>query len=106
MKSLIRILLVPFLLLISFAGIGYYSVTRPAFQKKLVESKLPAGSSIKFVRITARSIEMANLRLQLADGTCAEFESLRADFSPLALFSNGMIELRGLKRRPNIVVVN
>ena len=97
MKSLIRIFLILSLLLVFFAGVGYYSVTRPAFQKKLVESKLPAGSSIKFVRITARSIELANLRLQLADGTSAEFESLRADFSPLALISSGMIELRGLE---------
>ena len=97
MKSLLRFFLVLFIFLILAAGIGYLSITRPAFQKKLVESKLPAGSSIKFVRITARSIELANLRLQLADGISAEFESLRADFSPLALFSNGMIELRGLK---------
>ena len=97
MKSLIRIFLILSLLLVFFAGVGYYSVTRPAFQKKLVESKLPAGSSIKFVRITARSIELANLRLQLADGTSAEFESLRTDFSPLALISSGMIELRGLE---------
>ena len=97
MKSLIRIFLVLSLLLVSFASIGYFSVTRPAFQKKLVERKLPAGSSIKFVRITARSIELANLRLQLADGTSAEFESLRTDFSPLALISSGMIELRGLE---------
>jgi hypothetical protein len=97
MKSLLRIFLVLFILLISVAGIGYFSVTRPAFQKKLVESKLPAGSSIKFVRVTARSIELTNLKLQLADGTSAKLESFRADFSPLALILSGMIELRGLK---------
>ncbi|MFL2833630.1 MAG: AsmA family protein [Coraliomargaritaceae bacterium] len=97
MKSPLRIFLVLFILLISLAGIGYFSVTRPAFQKKLIESKLPAGSSIKFVRITARSIELTKLKLQLADGTSAKLESFRADFSPLALILSGMIELRGLK---------
>jgi hypothetical protein len=97
MKSLLRIFLVLFTLLISLAGIGYFSVTRPAFQKKLIESKLPAGSSIKFVRITARSIELTKLKLQLADGTSAKLESFRADFSPLALILSGMIEMRGLK---------
>ena len=57
MKSLSRFFLVIFVFLILAAGIGYFSVTRPAFQKKLIESKLPAGSSIKFVRITSNSIE-------------------------------------------------
>ncbi len=97
MKSLLRFFLVLFIFLILAAGIGYFSVTRPAFQKKLVESKLPAGSSIKFVRITSNSIELTDLKLQLADGTTAKLESLRSDFSPLALILSDMIELRGLK---------
>ena len=97
MKRLLRIFFVLLILLISLAGIGYFSVTRPAFQKKLIESKLPAGSSIKFVRITARSIELTKLKLHLADGTSAKLESFRADFSLIGLILSGMIELRGLK---------
>ena len=97
MKSLLRFFLVLFIFLILAAGIGYFSVTRPAFQKKLVESKLPAGSSIKFARITSNSIELTDLELKLADGTTAKLESLRSDFSPLALILSDMIELRGLK---------
>ena len=97
MKSLPRFFLVLFLFLIVAAGIGYFSVTRPAFQKKLIESKLPAGSSIKFVRISSRSIELTDLKLQLVDGTTANLESLRSDFSPLAFILSDMIELRGLK---------
>jgi hypothetical protein len=58
MKTLLRIFLVLFVLLILAVGIAYITVTRPAFQKKLVESKLPAGSSIKFVQISSRSIEL------------------------------------------------
>ena len=97
MKSLPRFFLVLFLFLIVAAGIGYFSVTRPAFQKKLIESKLPAGSSIKFVRISSGSIELTDLKLQLVDGTTANLESLRSDFSPLAFILSDMIELRGLK---------
>ena len=96
MKSLLRIFLVLCILIISFTGIAYFSITRPAFQKKLVESKLPAGSSIKSVRVTAGRIEMTNLKLQLAEGSSAKLESFRANFSPLALILSGMIELRGL----------
>lgn len=97
MKTLLRIFLVLFVLLILAVGVAYITVTRPAFQKKLVESKLPAGSSIKFVQITTRSIELTDLRLQLADGTTAKLESLRSDFSPLAVILSDIIELRGLK---------
>ena len=97
MKSFLRIFLVLFIFLILAAGIGYFSITRPAFQKKLVESRLPAGSSIKFVRITSNNIELTDLRLQLSDGTTAKLESLQSDFSPLALILSDMIELRGLK---------
>ena len=97
MKSLFRFFLVLFILLTLAAGIGYFSITRPAFQKKLVESKLPAGSSIKFVRITSNRIELTDLKLQLADGTTAKLESLRSDFSPLALILSDIIELRELK---------
>jgi hypothetical protein len=97
MKSLLRIFLVLFIFLILTAGIGYFSVTRPAFQKKLVESKLPEGSSIKFVRITSSSIELTDLKLQLVDGTTAKLDSLHSDFSPLSLILSDMIQLRGLK---------
>jgi hypothetical protein len=97
MKTLLRIFLVLFVLLILAVGIAYITVTRPAFQKKLVESKLPEGSSIKFVRITSSSIELTDLKLQLVDGTTAKLDSLRSDFSPLSLILSDMIELRGLK---------
>lgn len=97
MKSLLRFFLVLFIFLILAAGIGYLSITRPAFQKKLVESKLPTGSSIEFVRISSNRIELTDLKLQLADGTTVMLESLRSDFSPLALILSDIIELRGLK---------
>ena len=97
MKSFLRIFLVIFIFLTLAAGIAYFCFTRPAFQKKLVESRLPAGSSINYVRITSSRIELTNLKLQLADGTTAKLGSLRSDFSPLALILSDTIQLRGLK---------
>ena len=97
MKTLIRIFLVLFVLVVIAACAGYYIVTRPAFQKKLVEGQLPAGSSIKFVQITTGSIELTDLKLLLADGTTAKLDSLRSDFSPFAAIFDDTIELRGLK---------
>lgn len=97
MKSLLRFFLVLVTFLILAAGVVYFSITRPVFQKKLVESRLPEGSSIKFVRITSSSIELTDLKLQLADGTTVKLKSLRSGFSPLALILSDMVELRGLK---------
>jgi hypothetical protein len=97
MKTLIRIFLILFVLLLIAAGGGYFLVTRPAFQKKLVESKLPAGSSINYVRMTTGSIELTDLKLMLADGTSAKLDSLRSDFSPLAALFDSTLKMRDLQ---------
>jgi len=96
MKTLFRIFLVFFILLVIAVGVGYIVVTRPAFQKKLVESQLPAGSSISFVQITTGSIELTDLMLQLPDGTTAKLDSLRSDFSPMAALFDNTLQVRGL----------
>jgi len=96
MKTLFRIFLVFIILLVIAVGVGYLVVTRPAFQKKLVESQLPAGSSISFVKITTGSIELTDLMLQLPDGTTAKLDSLRSDFSPMAALFDNTLQVRGL----------
>lgn len=97
MKTLFRILLVLFVLLVIAAGAGYFIMTRPAFQKKLIESSLPEGSSIQFVHITTRSIQLTDLNLRLPDGTTAQLDSLRSDFSPWAAVFDRTLQLSGLK---------
>ena len=97
MKTLFRIFSVLIVLLVLAAGLGYFVVTRPAFQKKLVESRLPAGSSIQFVQITTGSIQLSELKLVLPDGTTAKLDSLQSSFSPLAAIFDNTIEVRGLK---------
>lgn len=96
MKTLFRIFLVLLILVILAVGLAYLAITRPAIQKKLVESRLPAGSSIQYVKITFGSIELTDLKLQLADGTTAKLDSLRSEYSPLAAIFDDTIELRGL----------
>ncbi len=96
MKILFRIFLIFTILLAVVASVGYFVVTRPAFQKKLLESKLPVGSSVKSVQITTGSLELTELKLQLADGTTAKLDSLRSDFSLFAAVFDNTLQLRGL----------
>ncbi|MGZ0710245.1 AsmA family protein [Coraliomargarita sp. W4R53] len=96
MKTLVRIFLIFVVLLVIAAGVGFFVVTRPGFQKKLVESKLPAGSSIKFVKVSTGSLELIDLKLQLADGTTAKLDRLSSKFSPMAAIFHDTIELHGL----------
>jgi hypothetical protein len=96
MKTLFRILLILFVLFVITAGLGYFLVTRPAFQKKLIEGQLPEGSSIQFVHITTSRLELTDLELRMPDGTMAKVDSLRSDFSPMAALMNSTIQLRGL----------
>ncbi|WPJ95298.1 AsmA family protein [Coraliomargarita algicola] len=97
MKTLIRIFLALFVFLVIAVGLGYFVVTRPAVQKKLVESQLPAGSSIKFVQVTPGSLELTDLNLRLEDGTTAKLDRLYSQFSLVAALFNDTIELRGLQ---------
>lgn len=96
MKTLIRIFLFLVVLTVIALGVGYFALTRPAIQKKLVESQLPAGSSINYVRVTTSSLELTDLKVQLADGTTAKLDRLISDFSPFAALLDNTIELRGV----------
>ena len=97
MKTLIRIFLVLLVLSVVAALAGYVVVTRPAFQKRLVQSQLPEGSSVQFVKVSARSLELTNLNLQLSDGSRAKLEHLRGEFSLMAALFDNTIRLRGLE---------
>ncbi len=97
MKTLFRTFLVLFILLLTVAGVGYFVLTRPAFQKKMIEAWLPEGSSIDFVQITSGSIELQDLKLRLPDGTSAKLDSIRSDFSLMAAVFENTIQLSGLK---------
>lgn len=97
MKTFFRICLVLSILLVLAVAAGYFVISRPAFQKKLIESRLPEGSSIQSIHITTGSIQLTDLKLLLADGSSAKLDSLRSDFSLLAAVFDQTLRLRGLK---------
>lgn len=101
MKTFLKICLVLFVLFVVLVGTGFFILTRPGVQKKLVEGQLPEGSSIGTVRVTTSSLELSELKLVLADGTRVRLAMFDTDFKPLdALFDKtlklGALNVEGL----------
>lgn len=96
MKTLFKIFLALFVLFLVLAGSALFILTRPGVQKKLVESQLPEGSSIRTVRVTTSSLELAELKLALSDGTRVRLDSLETDFKPLDALFNRTVHLGAL----------
>ena len=97
MKTLLKILLGLFVLVLLVVGAAYFVVTRPGFQKNLIEQQLPEGSSLKYVQITPRSVELLELKLRLPDGTSVKVERMETAFSPLAAVFKKTLRVRGLE---------
>lgn len=96
MKKLFRLFLVLAVLFVLLVGVGLFIITRPGVQKKLVESRLPEGSSIGSVRITTGSLELSELKLALPDGTHVRVAMLDTEFDPLAAYFDHTIKLGAL----------
>lgn len=96
MKKLLKILLVLFVLVVLVVGAGLFILTRPMVQKKLVESQLPEGSSIRTVRVTSSSLELSELKLVLPDGTRVRLDTFDTDFKPLDILFNRTLKLGAL----------
>lgn len=96
MKTFFKILLVLFVLVLLLVGTGLFILSRPGVQKKLVESQLPEGSSIRTVRVTTSSLELSELKLALPDGTQVRLATLDTDFKPLDALMNQTIKLGAL----------
>lgn len=93
MKTLFRIFLVLFVLLLVLLGVGLFVITRPGVQQRLVEGQLPEGSSIRTVRVSASSLEFSQLKLALPDGSRVRLESFATDFKPLDILFNRTLKL-------------
>jgi len=96
MKTLLKIFLVLFVLVLVLVGAGLLILTRPGVQKKLVESQLPEGSSIRTVRVTTSSLELSELKLALPDGTQVRLAMLDTDFKPMEALFNKTVKLGAL----------
>lgn len=97
MKTLFRIFAVLFVLLLVVSAAGYFILTNAGVQKRLLEAKLPAGSSIERVHVTTGQLQLNGLVLRLPDGTCVKLGSLDTVFDPLAAVFKQTIKLGALQ---------
>lgn len=97
MKTLFRICLICFVLIIIILGVGYLILTNAGFQKRMLEGKLPAGSSIKHVHVTPSALKLSELILVLADGTRVKVEEVDTSFSPFAALFDNTIQIEALE---------
>ncbi|MEN8830183.1 MAG: hypothetical protein ACN4GF_08115 [Lentimonas sp.] len=97
MKTLFRICLVCFVLVVIILGAGYLVLTNAGFQKRMLEGKLPEGSSVKHVHVTTGTLELSELILVLPDGTRVKIEEIDTSFSPLAALFDDTIRIGALE---------
>jgi len=96
MKTLFRICLIGFVLILVLLVAAYFVVTDAGFQKRILEGRLPQGSSIRDIRITTNSLEFSELILAMPDGTRLKVDRVNTSFSPLAFLFDNTIQLGAL----------
>ncbi|TVP78068.1 MAG: hypothetical protein EA353_09165, partial [Puniceicoccaceae bacterium] len=97
MKTLVRLLLALFLLLVLLLAAAYFTITRPGVQKKFIKSQLPAGSTLGYVHITTSRLVLRDLDVRSPDGSRLQIGRMESGFSPLAAFFDQTVRLRGLE---------
>ena len=101
MKTLLKVALLFFVVIGLLVGAAIFVLTRPGVQTSLIEKRLPPGSSLRSVQVTAGSLSLSELKLVLPDGTVLRVDRLETDFKPLAaLFDQtvrmGSVQLEGV----------
>jgi hypothetical protein len=97
MKTFSRIIVVFFILLIAVVVGGYFALTNPNIQKRLIEGRLPEGSSLMAVEVTMSHLRLSGLVVLLPDGTKVKMAKLDTAFSPLAAVFESTINLGALQ---------
>jgi len=97
MKALLKIFLVLVVLFVLLLGGAYLLLTNGGFQKRMIEKRLPAGSSLESVKVTLNSAKLEGLTLALADGTQVKLKRLDTKISPLAALFDRTIEMGALQ---------
>ncbi|MDG1241278.1 MAG: hypothetical protein P8P52_01825 [Opitutae bacterium] len=102
MKTLFRIAVVLFILLLVTLVGGYLTLTNAGFQKRLVERQLPEGSSIESIHVTTTQVTLSGLLLILPDGTRVQVSAVDTAFDPLAAVFDqtikmGVLQVEGLR---------
>ncbi|WP_269525367.1 hypothetical protein [Coraliomargarita parva] len=97
MKRVFKILVALVIIVVVLLGAGYLILTNSGFQTRMVEKRLPEGSSVKQVKVTTGRASISGLILALPDGTKVKLEALDTSFSPLAALFDNTIQLGELK---------
>jgi hypothetical protein len=105
MKTVFKILNTLFLLGLLVLGIAYATVTRPAFQKRIIEAQLPEGSTLQHVRVTPSNLVLRGVDVRMPDGSRVQVGRMESSFSPLAAIFDKTIRLSGLDVESLIVQV-
>lgn len=108
MKALLRIGRLCLLLLLLLGLGGYLVLTHPGVQQRLLERRLPVGSSIESIHVTMGQLSVSGLVWHLADGTRVRIGTLETTFKPFAaLFKQtiqtGLIQVKDMRiERPGV----
>lgn len=110
MKTVLRILIVCLVLVLVILVGGYVALMNPGVQKRLVEGRLPEGSSIESIHVTMGQVSVLGLVWVFADGTRVRLGAVDAAFEPLAAvfkqtIKTGLIQVKDLRiERPAVTV--
>lgn len=102
MKKLLVILGSLFVLFLLVLAGGYFLLTNPGFQKRMIEARLPEGSSVESVRLGPGSAELSGLDLRMPDGAVLRIARAETSYDPWAALRRktirmGAIEVRELE---------
>lgn len=97
MKTLFKILLTLFLLVIGLLAVAYFIVTRPGVQKRMIEAQLPEGSTLEHVQVTPSKLILRGVDIRSPDGSRFRVERMESGFSPMAAIFDQTIRLNGLE---------
>lgn len=96
MKALARVLIfLAACVLLSL--LGYFILTRPGVQHRIIQSKLPEGSSIDFVKLTPGALTLKEVQYVLPDQTSLKINLLSAQFSIWDALFKDTIHIRNLE---------
>lgn len=96
MKALVRVFIV-FLSCLLLALLGYFVLTLPGVQKKIIQSKLPEGSSITYFRLTPNELTIKEVQYDLPDKSRLKIDVLSGQFSIWDAFFNDTLHIQNLE---------
>ena len=93
MKWFLRFFLGALAVVLLLAGGAYFWVTRPTFQKRMLERNLPEGGTVERVRVRPGSLLVSGLEVPLPDGTRVTVAKAENTFDLWAALTDRTVKL-------------